>query len=820
MTNTPQDIANSWAMDFGLALAPLFGPIDRESDGEHFVLLDGGNGSFALSISNDKIWRNEKSIDWAWSSDLSHHVTMTESEVGVVRWDKPNPEVFTRKSVEEKRPEFYRFLTADRIKSNRRVVTHIVDSYRRMRSLVADAGLPDDHSTGAFLALLSEAITQSQMQNQADQIALVSQLEIDKSALDRVSQTGRESLLRFLLDTDDFYRNITLYPALAVRHAGSEIFQEAHYELFRSPRPDLFDHIGPAKATAVSRGGAHFTPPALARSLVEETFRQVPNIITTEKLTIIDPACGSGAFLHEALRTLQRLGFEGRVKLVGIDYSHSAIEMAKFVLQLAALDWSPGGGVELDLRTSDSLANDLPPADIVLMNPPFVAWSAMTRDQRTQMSEILKGNLGGRGDYSMAFVAKAVACLKPNGVLGTLMPNSLLSLQSAQKWREWLAAETDICFIGALGDYGLFSYATVQVAALVARKPELNSKRELQTRVLVAANDPEATSMALRQLRKSSSDQSAIAFGKDFRLFETARTTFSESPTWRLLSPATEDVLAKFNSQVGLARLEELFQVRQGIQTGMNPAFVLSLEQLQKLPSKERKWFKPALMNETIFDGRLKQKYYIFYPYDEKGELIASEAKLKEFVPIYASHYLYPNRERLANRASIKEAKRSDWWGLMRSRASWAFDSSPRIVSKRFAGLGGFAVDLDAEWFVVQGFVWFPKWLEANNEQSNYLSAASIVAAYSAIFNSRPFLKLLSLHSPHVAGGQFDLSPRYVNSIPIPDIPSIAQSEIDSKTINQLTTLGMEPQIGSASWQSKVDRLTNQLYGVDLLALD
>ena len=820
MTMTPEEIANGWASEFGLALAPLFGPIDQETDGEHFVLLDGGNGSFALSIGSNKIWRQDKSVDWAWSSDLSHHVTLTNSEVGVVRWDKPNPEVFSRSSVEEKRAEFYRFLTADRVKSNRRVVAHIVDSYRRMRSLVAEAGIPDERSTIAFLALLSEAVVRSQSQHPNSRIASASPIEIDRTAFESVSQAGRESLLQFLLDTEDFQRNATLYPALAIRHAGSEIFQEAHYELFRSPRPDLFDHVGPAQSISIGRGGAHFTPPALARSLVEEVFRQISHISTRDELTIIDPACGSGAFLHEALRTLQRSDFQGRVTLIGLDCSQSAIAMANFVLQLAVRDWSPRGGVTIDLRATDALAGTLPPSDVVLMNPPFIAWSAMSKDQRAQMSEVLGGNSGGRGDYSMAFITKAVACLKPNGVLGTLMPNSLLSLQSAQKWRDWLTEETDLCFLGALGDYGLFSYATVQVAALVAKKPEVNGYRNPQTRVLVSANDPDATGFALRQLRKSLADPSAVAFGQDFRLFETARTSFGEAATWRLLSPRTEKVLAKFSSQIGLTRIEELFQVRQGIQTGMNPAFVLEHEQLQRLPTKERKWFKPALMNETISDGKLRQKFYVFYPYGEHGGLIESEDQLREFVPVYASQYLFPNRERLTSRASIREANRSDWWGLMRSRASWAFDRSPRIVSKRFAGLGGFAIDLNAEWFVVQGFVWFPKWLEANGDQSGQLSADAIVSAYSTIFNSRPFIKLLSLHSPHVAGGQFDLSPRYVNSIPIPDIPSLAQSEIDSRLIAQLTALGKNPDIGSSSWQSIADRLTNQLYGVDLLALD
>lgn len=154
------NVANIWAQEFGLALTPLFGVIDRE-EGEHFVLLDGGHGSFALSISDEKIWNDRNSMDWSWSSDLSHHVTVTQSEVGVVRWDKPNAEIFTRSSVEERKQEFYSFLNKDKIDSNRRIISHVLDAYRRMRSLIANVGLPDDVSTTAFLEMLTDAIKHS-----------------------------------------------------------------------------------------------------------------------------------------------------------------------------------------------------------------------------------------------------------------------------------------------------------------------------------------------------------------------------------------------------------------------------------------------------------------------------------------------------------------------------------------------------------------------------------------------------------------------------------------------------------------------------------
>ena len=131
-------------------------------------------------------------------------------------------------------------------------------------------------------------------------------------------------------------RLLKLYPALAIRHAGGQLFQEAHFELIRGSNGfDLFGLIGNVDVQPTSRGGTHFTPPALARSIVEQTLAALPDIAARKRLSLCDPACGSGAFLHEALRALRRAGFNGKLTLVGRDVSIAAIAMARFVMAAA-----------------------------------------------------------------------------------------------------------------------------------------------------------------------------------------------------------------------------------------------------------------------------------------------------------------------------------------------------------------------------------------------------------------------------------------------------------------------------------------------------
>lgn len=808
------DLSNPsyWAASFGLALAPLFEGDEPSLDGDHSVLLDGGFGSFALSVSEQRIWEGRTAADWSWSSNLPHHVTVTDREVAVVRWDELKPEVLTRLSVERQMRQFYRYLAADRVQSTQRVTEHMLMIFRRVRSLVADAQqMEDDRSIDAFLAFLVHAIRRSRGIDHLNDREITTHPE-GEDLLQTLSTSGVERLLEDVTSRASSELGLVLVPSLAVRHAGSEIFQEAHFELHRTSSPDLFGYVGPSTSKRVTRGSTHFTPPALARSIVEQALAEISNLAERERLTILDPACGSGSFLHEALRTLRRNGFRGRLTIAGRDTSRPAVSMARFVLNIASADWSPAGGCEIDIRKGDSLTATLPRADVVLMNPPFVAWPALTTKQRQQMQDILGPRLQGRGDLSMAIVARALEYLTPGGVLGTLLPGSLLTLRSAEKWRANLLDQADLRLIASLGDYGLFRYAQVHVAAAVLVRPQSDGDRRESVTALVAANNANATGDALRVLRSTQSGSRDLAQGnKSWRLFQTTTGNLRRRVTWRLTSPQTERALSRLVNTGRAVPIGKIFNLRQGVVTGLNAVFLLTNSQVDELPRQEHKWFRPAIMNDSIKSGQIVLGHRVFYPYNEQGLAISSEAELGKLLPTYFDRYLHPARSRLEKRASVVRAKRPIWWSLSWPRA-WALDPRPRLVSKFFGGPGGFTADLEARYIVVQGYVWFPKW----NPPLSGFFIEDALAAYTAVMNATPFARLLEIFSPRVAGGQFDLSIRYVKAIPVPDLPALYADERASHTITRLAELGKTPRVSDPHWRATTDRLTTKLFGGDI----
>ena len=804
-------VADRWACDLGLAPVPLFSD-EIEGDGSHQVLLDGGLGSFAISLTREELWRDRRAAEWAWSSGVPHHVTVTPDRVAVTRWDAKTPELFSLSSVHDRLDAFYKYLVADRVRSNKRVTEELVELFRKTRSAVAAAEMPDAESVNVFLALLAEGMEIGGRKRMPG---------VGRELLDALPGTSREMLVAEAAGQARRSDLLGLQPDLAIRHAGSEIFQEAHFALGQTSMPDLLGWIGPATAKRETRGTAHFTPPPLARTIAERALSELGDIRSRRELTVMDPACGSGSFLYEAIRTIRRMGFQGKLSVIGRDISEPAVSMARFVLALAASDWSPDGGLRIDLAVADSLRADLPRCDVLLMNPPFLSWNAMPAAERELTRELMGGLLQGRADLSMVFVLRALSALMPGGVLGALLPASLLTLLAAEKWRASLIERTDVRMLAFLGDYGLFRHATVQVAGLVLRSGKADS--ETPALAMIAGDTAQSTGDAFRAVRRG------VAPVDDRRgrwhVYPIPSNAFLGT-TWRLVPPAAAEALHRLQKLGATRRIGELFDVRQGIRTGRNGVFLVSAVEHSKLPPAERTWFRPAMTSDNLIDGKLTPDKWLFYPNDGDRKRIVDEEDLRSKVPEFHATYLAPYRAELAARSSIVRAGREDWWGLS-ERRSWSASDAPRIVSKYFGAPGSFALDPKGFYAVVQGYAWFPRTeatdadsVSIDDEGAYDLDATSattilpeLLPAFAALFNSEPFHTVLRLFSSYVGGGQYDLSPRFVNQVPVPDLVSAARDERVGARLNQLTRLGTHMAPQDSEWRAQVSSVVRSLYG-------
>jgi adenine-specific DNA-methyltransferase len=729
----------------GLARVPLFGSLRPEEAGHHEVLLDGKDGSFAVSVSDRA--DNWDASSWAWSANVPHHVSIVGEEVSVLRWDVPGPVLQLKRRDLVSFPEFYSSLRHDRVEDQRTIVNHSVNLFRSIRGILHHSGGSDDLAIDVYLALLNQLESNTShttgVRLPADSVSLLKSLpegQIERALNDFSSVQLRQ-------------HTVNAWPSLAIRHASGAIFEEAHHT-FVTTSPDLFGYVRPTSAIALKQSDVHFTPPAIARSIAEQAIRGLPNLYERRSLIVADYACGSGAFLIELLRALERSGYKGRVLVIGTDTSAIAVKTARFAVGYALAEWSDRAEYRIEIGDGlDAALGRRPKVDVIVMNPPFKAWQDLSAERRSIVESIL-GERVGRPDLSMAFISRALDRLRKDGVLATLLPASLLNAASAANWRKRLADRTSLILQASFDDHSIFPNATVRLGAMVLAPP--SSKQE--SIELRAGDTPDASGDALRALRRLSVRGGiGEATGQDWVI--------------RRLSPGQQNIVAARESKDAIAStVGDCFRLMQGIRTGCNPAFVLTESALQALPRSERRFFQTAITSQGIKNGRIENVVYVFYPYDAAGDsAFSSERQLRDRIPTYFSRNLLGHKEDLKARPRVTK-----WWELSEKRPGLR-SSLVLFASKYFAQSGGIALNttLDTS-LVLQGFGWIPKGpLVERFASYDRQNPDELALSYLTVLNSAVFFNEVQKHSPPVQGGQRDMSPRFMHHVPLPLLDQI-----------------------------------------------
>ena len=238
-----------------------------------------------------------------------------------------------------------------------------------------------------------------------------------------VEQAGRLARCRLAVAPHDLALGAPLNPLPAdSRRALVRVPQGAPY-----PRADRGGR---------RRRGAWDTPRAMARRLVAQGLELAPHA-----RTMVDPACGPGAFLVAAT--------ERGLVAHGGDLDAAALAVARVACP------------EARLERSDAFAGGTP-ADLVAGNPPFVSPEHQDRDLRRRLRERYPW-LEGRFDLAVPFAAAAEERVAPGGALALVLPWSVLVERYGRPLRRrWLAGAR----LGGLPVRESFPGASVHVGLL------------------------------------------------------------------------------------------------------------------------------------------------------------------------------------------------------------------------------------------------------------------------------------------------------------------------------------------------------------------
>lgn len=619
------DNLDTWRTQLGLMPVPLFG---QQNERRH-VLLNGGKGNFCLDLAaDDQDSGSERNR--AWSADVGHYVRVDRDVVRVWRWDQPSPETYKHALIANNIVKFQNYLEERQPSKTGSIVSHFMSIYRQIRTMLGEHVSGPD-ALQAFLYLLASA-------DEGTNGAITS---IDWTKLPRAQELGqslsklqRDSLLEDMASvrSGDLLKPII---PLVLRHASGRLFQEAHYLVEMDPQLSLFGATEAKKVGHDSSSGAFFTPSPLVRTVVEEALKAQSS--TSGDVTVLDPACGSAEFLREALRQLQMRGHSHRVKLIGWDISPAALAMARFVL-----DWERSQShleVEVVLENQDALALNTwdTGADLILMNPPFISWQGMSEAQRQRLTERLGTLSSKRPDYASAFFHSAVQALPNHGVVGAVLPASLLDGASYVELRKSVATKVTPHLIARLGSHTVFADAIVDASLYVGVRGTLD-----RPALAVWSNHKaDASARALRRLRSITPTTTTgyVADSDDFSVYATEHLG-QDGCSWAPRSYKAYRLLQKVKNA---PRAADLFEIYQGTITGLNSVYLVSREYVRTLPKAERKYFRPALVNNSVKDGVLNDDTYVFYPHGKSLNIDTEEALLDK-LPVFAEDRLIPNR--------------------------------------------------------------------------------------------------------------------------------------------------------------------------------
>ena len=782
MFNSVLDI-NSWRKNLGFFPHTLF---QKKYQQEKYVLLNGKAGNFCVDYTDEN---PDNCRSWAWSANVGHYITIRGEKLRVYRWDRPSAtEELDVSRVANRIESFNDYLSSQKFDFQSDSINLSLRLYRELRGSLRDGeGVQSLNALLCVLAAYEDETPLSKLNKQ--------KWGLSDEAVNSASQVNRTTWNRLTNILNEGVPSLKVKPDVEIllRHASGKIFQEAHLEAIFSPQL-LFDFAPTAiRSRKDGSTSSHYTPTSIVRSIVEEVLRGF-DLAGKSEIVIFDPSVGSGEFLKEALRQLNLRHYEGKIKLVGWDISAPAIDLAKFSLAFERQAAKFPNRIEIILEQKNALTSGEAwdfRSDIILMNPPFVGWENMDAGDREKVSSILENLYQHRPNEAGAFIWKASNSLKPSGKIGCVIPNTILEGNSFRKLRIAISDNLHIDFLCRLGSQSIFEDATTATTILVCSSP----KNDKPTQIMWSDNTNDGYAAGLREYRKATSimasSQPFLLPGNSFNFYPVHELNIENWTPVDLKSYQLVNIKLK-----EMKKVKDLFEIKQGVRTGLNKAFIVSKSFYSSLPRLEKRYFRPTITNDSIRLGQLNDDFYIFYA--EGKYSIKDERELKQVVPTFYREILAKYVSQLSARAR-KSA--DNYWRLSEHR-NWQLEAKPKIVSREYGLAGSFAFDNKGTYVAARSHAWFPF------DTKNW---GELGYAYVAVLSMDIINDLLGGVSKQILSGSYFLASQYLYEMPL---PNLFDNSIDVKTRNELVKIGKQLSTGDYDHQTsmRLTELTDKVF--------
>lgn len=440
-------------------------------------------------------------------------------------------------------------------------------------------------------------------------------------------------------------------------------------------------------------------------------------ILKTTK--IVDPACGSGAFLVAAFDYLhdEYMRVNDRMtelrggksdffdpdreilvnNLYGVDINSESIEITKLSLWLkTAKRGKVLNSLDENFRWGDSLIEDsnysaraftwkdgFPEIfksggfDVVLGNPPYVRQEFISplKPYLEKRFEVYNGTI----DLYAYFFELGLRVLKPDGRMGYICSSTFFKTGSGQSLRDYLKREAELNVVIDFGDLQVFEGVTTYPAIMVMTK----------------GKDTKRVEFSYRLIKEMPNDLT--------QLIQSGRTLVKQSSltssSWKMEDEGLSKLREKLTT--GHKTLKEVYgSPLYGIKTGLNEAFVIDAAtraRLIKEDPKSSELIKPFLEGKDLQKWRVESReiYLILIPRGFTKAKITCETEDEAWEWFQKE---YPSLARHLSTYQIAAQKRCDkgdyWWEL-RACAYYEEFEKPKIIWAHFQPEPLFSLDAD-----------------------------------------------------------------------------------------------------------------------------
>lgn len=206
--------------------------------------------------------------------------------------------------------------------------------------------------------------------------------------------------------------------------------------------------------------GAFFTPSYIVDYIIN-------TIRPTEKAKIIDPSCGSGAFLLGVIKYYtQRYGKSVsqciKENIYGSDILAYNVLRSKLLLVLCGLTYKESIDInDINIIQCDSLKQSWSQKfDVVIGNPPYVKFQDMEDDTRDFLLKEWETTKYGTFNLYFAFFELGLKLLKEDGRMGYITPNNYFTSLAGECLRNFFQNKRCIYQIVDFGSTKIFDVQT------------------------------------------------------------------------------------------------------------------------------------------------------------------------------------------------------------------------------------------------------------------------------------------------------------------------------------------------------------------------